>query len=452
LAAMSALKKLIKEDAALVARFTGYFCGLTFIDEEDEYAYLRAADGSVFAEHQDEWVLSFDKERTRAEKGPNKPTVDPRPLKERVEWLVEVFLDISCDSDNAMKAAASYATWEKEKEKEMLAKAPHLAAYWLISHWLLGNGDALAEAIQATAKATDPVVKELREAFAVGVAGKANLGSVDAKRLESEKIRVRAVAPASLLAPAQKKARVASEKLASVVGDEENAALSLLTGAKDQAAVDSVAAFEALKARAGKPYLQLRPDGRLWPHIHQFVAAVDGRWLPILKAAYDRQAKKPDVNKKTIPGVVFGLAAACSSLDEFFAQAPESSTAAFKSDRKLEYALGVARFAADLSAIEWLAKRAEDRVRRVDEWDVPENAAYEALITTSTEAARSAVKRVLEAKEVDGRNWHFLKKAAVAAGKISAKAAKPGVQKMYDRLQSNDAWKPHLKKALEALG
>jgi hypothetical protein len=103
-------------------------------------------------------------------------------------------------------------------------------------------------------------------------------------------------------------------------------------------------------------------------------------------------------------------------------------------------------------AVTWLAERAEDRVRRVDEWDVAQDAAYEALSTTPTAEGRSAVRRVLEAQQADGRNWQLLLRAAVAAGRIRATEAAPGVKRMLERIQDNDAWKAWREPLAKALG
>ena len=447
---MSALAKILGKgagDAAEVARFAGYFCGLTLVDTEDELAYLAAADGTVFVEHQDEWTLTRDAARTGARGGPAKPSVDPKPLKKRAEWLIEVFLEISRDSERALAAAAPYAAWEKERSTA--ASKPYLASYWILSHWLLGNAEAFEQARALCAKSKDPIAKELAAALAKGIDAKPALGRKLAARLVAERARVRSTAPAKLLAPAVKKARAAVDKKLDGVSADETAAYEALRKDKNRRTAEAVKVFEELKAAAGEEYLTLRRD--LWPLVLRFEELVDARWLPVLKAAYDRQAPRPDVHKKVIPGVVLGLAAACADLDAFFAAAPPSSTAAFKSDRQLEYAAGVAHFAPDPRAMKWLTSRAEDQIRRVNEWDVPENAAYRALVRTKTPEARAALKRVLAAKIVDGRNWHLLCRAAVAAGRIGAKEAIPGVKRMLAEMPADDRWRPQVKRALDAL-
>jgi hypothetical protein len=212
-----------------------------------------------------------------------------------------------------------------------------------------------------------------------------------------------------------------------------------------------VSLFEELKAKAGQDYLVFSPLEDLWPLIDRFVEHVDARWAPVLEAAYHRQARLPDVHKKVIPGVVLGLAAASGSASEFFERAPESSTAAFEGDRRREYARGLARFASDPRAMKWLTAQAEDRIRRVNEWDVGPNGAYEALITTRTPQARKAVERVLDAKTIDGRNWQLLLDAAAAAARIGATNALPGIERMRDRIHNRPEQKRAITKAIQAL-
>jgi hypothetical protein len=451
---MPALAKLVdsrSSDVALVARFAGYFCGLKVVGTEGETAYLAAQDGSVFSEHQDEWRLVFDRTRTKKRGGPDKPRPDIKALKKRVEWLVEVFLGISIDSKTALEAAGRYSDWEKERSTA--AKEPHFAAYWTVSHWLLGNTDGFEAARTMCVKARDPVARELGRMLGSGVDSTPTPtgGAKLAARLVSERVRVRATAPSKLFAPASQKTRALQEKTLDAESLDEGAAWQRLVDDKHPRTRQALKHLEDLKARAGvDPYSELRGPDR-WDVITQFAECVDARWLPVLKPLYDRQASRPDVHKKVVPGVVLGLAVASGSLEAFFAGAPPSSTAAFKYERQLEYALGVARFAPDPRAMKWLTSRAEERIRRVNEWDVPFNAAYEALLRTNTPQARSAVERVLNAKDVHGGNWSLLTEAAIAAGRIGAKNALSGVKRFYERLRNDDDRKRQVKKALSAL-
>jgi len=60
-----------------VARFAGYFCGLTLVEVEDEVAYLAAADNRVYAEHQERVESQLDTKRTTARGGDAKTPKPP---------------------------------------------------------------------------------------------------------------------------------------------------------------------------------------------------------------------------------------------------------------------------------------------------------------------------------------------------------------------------------------
>ena len=65
----------------------------------------------------------------------------------------------------AMQDAASLAVYRKERAS--LARAPDRAAYWLLSHAVLGAVKELAQTLELTRSIRHPVVEELHRTLGV---------------------------------------------------------------------------------------------------------------------------------------------------------------------------------------------------------------------------------------------------------------------------------------------
>jgi hypothetical protein len=93
-------------------------------------------------------------------------------------WLAQMIFDEAdwyCDNElDDIVAAASHAARPRsyEAERALVASRPDVAAYWLLSHALLGQAGKLAEVLRAVVPVTHPLVVDLRKKLAPIARGK----------------------------------------------------------------------------------------------------------------------------------------------------------------------------------------------------------------------------------------------------------------------------------------
>jgi hypothetical protein len=93
---------------------------------------------------------------------PLPPALDPRRLAPRVEWLSHLFLGARGTNQWAPELRRAATLADYKRERSLVARWPHLGAYWLWSHYVFGHKAPLDEVLAATAGVSNPVVAESR--------------------------------------------------------------------------------------------------------------------------------------------------------------------------------------------------------------------------------------------------------------------------------------------------
>ncbi len=114
-----------------------------------------------------ELVAGRDGDEAPADDGEPWPAhLDPEALAGRTHWVTELLLGAQLTTGGSeglfydrLAQIPAWSTWERERT--LLADWPHLQAYWLVHHMLLGNRSAQAEVL-AVADDRYPPIVELR--------------------------------------------------------------------------------------------------------------------------------------------------------------------------------------------------------------------------------------------------------------------------------------------------
>ncbi|MEZ6189180.1 MAG: hypothetical protein R3F62_29790, partial [Planctomycetota bacterium] len=158
--------------------------------------------------------------------------LDALALEERTKWIVTLLVEPV--ELGGLETAATWEDWERERE--LLAAWPHLAAYWLFHHAVFGNREELAFAAEQ-ADARYPAARELQQLAAEVLAGEpvqapfwddAQVRGLRAEALDTE--RTTLFSPAALAAAQQEnearlghKRQLAEAKAALAARGEETA-------------------------------------------------------------------------------------------------------------------------------------------------------------------------------------------------------------------------------------
>lgn len=113
----------------------------------DDYDDLFGTDddrSQAFADREGEWEFE--------------PLEDPVVLRRRSWWLICALRDGNITDDLSRAPTLS----DRQAERSRLPTTPHLAVYWLLAHWLLGNESAKRETDAAVASSSNVWVKAAR--------------------------------------------------------------------------------------------------------------------------------------------------------------------------------------------------------------------------------------------------------------------------------------------------
>ncbi|AKV03131.1 hypothetical protein AKJ09_09794 [Labilithrix luteola] len=114
----------------------------------------------------------------------NREVRDLARLYRRGIWLAHVVQDDAVDSRDdlarTIRDASPLALYDTERAQ--FDTHPHLAAYWLLSHTLLGETNALVDALDQTSTSKSPVIVDLRKRLSQVAAEPTHLEQVFAQR------------------------------------------------------------------------------------------------------------------------------------------------------------------------------------------------------------------------------------------------------------------------------
>jgi hypothetical protein len=168
-------------EPAYFAGFIGLFTGASVIAQQDELSYLASWAGTesgaskVYHFHPDDWGLwptdhSIASRLSRfigssPDDDLNRETLpmhlDPLRVFPRVGWLVHTFLTFGRDFERELAAAATMEDFARERE--YIARSPHLLLYWMWSQHFLQRPRHQDEVLPAVGATTSVAVLESHE-------------------------------------------------------------------------------------------------------------------------------------------------------------------------------------------------------------------------------------------------------------------------------------------------
>jgi len=493
---------IAQQDGTWLARFRSIFLPASCILLEDEEAYLAAwhptpaGDSRVYYNHQDEWELyrnapsisAFVTERMVGDTGlaealalPARlkeewaraaalareadteefpPSLDVETLQARTDWLVDLFLEVGEGPKSSLARAANLAVWEREKPEA--ESWPHLAAYWLLSHLVFDNREELEALLAATEAHRDPAVKEIRALARAHLDGEP-IAADFWNETRVRGFRKTAYEAGQWLFSAESKSRLEEVQSSETEAtDAVASALEELRNADDESATSSVEFFDLLLAAAAdeeafqNSVIQQWSEGdmdqimegtmkirrgdypALGPVIDAFAAAVDARWLPILRAKLAVGAAYDEDHELAVPGMLAGLGVALGGYDAFAAevgQLPFVVENRYGRRRRMEHALVAGHYLDDSDdPREFLRVESRRWAAQIDEWqrDTASNA-FAILFEKRDPVAVEIANQILLEAEFSGANWNTCIFLAVQAGEFGIAEMKTGLQRAVER-------------------
>lgn len=307
---------------------TEHIVATWYPDEHGRSAvYAAGPDGALHLRH-DAIAGLLDGTPAGERVQPLPPLFDPEAMVARTAWVAGLLLHGTVD-DDALASLPSRAVWERERAH--LGLLPHLQAYWVVHHMLLGDPEALNEAL-SFADDRYPPVPGLRALAAAFTAGDEPRQLCDPGPLHDLRA---ALAEASFphLAPAARDGVVARAALRETLRSTLSATLAPLRDEDDPSTQRALEAWDLLQRCAGhlaaaEPQLldgwvspgaardalhhRLR-TGESTPLEHPLRALAEGvgpEWLDIGAAAFRLGAPYDEDHPSARPGalVVWGTA------------------------------------------------------------------------------------------------------------------------------------------------
>lgn len=359
------------------AKAVAFYCAAVPTKREGEATWMASA-GRSYYWHPDEWRLEG-----RRSKLPE--WLDPLRLFRRADWLLQIQLGIDV-GDDGLRRAAPLSAWKAERR--LLAKHPHLAAYWLWSHFHFDRESELKEALASTSSVSHPIVKAARRRI---LSGK-----------EPRPLR-REPPPGGLdgLKPAAE---------------------------KDVELKKALVAFETLERRGKKLWTSCSME--LYGLLNDFVGRVDARWREVV----ERRLKA----RSRMPGLILAWGKLAADLKEFTKVAGPSGGD--------EFYRALARFP---DATPLLAKDAARWVKKADLWErAGSSVAFEVLLGRDTPDTRRLVATLLRTSKMNGSSYDECLEAVEAAARWRIRAAIPGLRRAAKGLGKLG---PAARKALKAM-
>jgi hypothetical protein len=171
-------------------------------DDDDERTYLVDRTPTEAGFHRVHWFIAryleldekcwpsisafFQRDREEAEVLPAAAPghLDPLTLSRRSTWLSCALAGVGTGSiEEDTRGVADARSFRAEVE--LLSEHAHLACYWLLHHFVAGNTDMLASAMERSKQSAHPWVLEIRELLTrAGAEGPLRIGALDDDYLE----------------------------------------------------------------------------------------------------------------------------------------------------------------------------------------------------------------------------------------------------------------------------
>jgi hypothetical protein len=403
-----------QQSASWIADLIGFLTASSVVIQQDEMSYLASwhstAEGHsrMFTFHPNDWglwpaetslaaclrrLLREDAGTPREELLPRH--LDPASLFPRVDWLVHALLGVGRDWASELERAPGLDVWRKERAR--LDGAPHLATYWLWSHYFFDREAELDDLLEVTAGETNSVFADARD-FVVELVDR---GSAEFEELK-KKIRFEPAESPRPDAEAELLARAANEP-------RVQEALALLDRLATATPFDADAAMVRL------------------------YDLVDARFRAVIEARMRNAAKFADTHREASWGLLLAAAAIADDISDFEAMLERTGTQNFGPRRMAELYRAYAKFE-DRRATEILALGASRWLEELEDW----------IRMTPVEPVRLLLERdclethqlmaaILERASFSGANWEIAVAAARAAGELRSSRAVKGLERAVER-------------------
>ncbi len=375
-------------------------------------------------------ALTVFEEATRSDKLP--AHLDPSVLFPRANWIVHALLGVGRSWSVDLGEASSLARFDLERPH--LPAWPHLATYWLWSHYLLGNRHDLEEVLRATERMTSPVVVESRSIIRELQDGqRIKLGERDRRAFEALQVELQDLVPKEALTrDVQRRTMQRRDALARQRQTELDARTHL-----DIIAADEPLVFEALllldhlsqggaAAPAPAPvHGGLAVDAAM----DRLAELMEARFRPLVLARLERSLKRDDVHQDAGWGLILAWAALAHDLDEFDTVLDEFGRSCLGTRRQRELYRAYGCFD-DPRATRLLAKGAMAWIGEVDDWIrmAPSEPLLQ-LLKRDTLETHEVIAKLLETATFSPANWDECVAAAAAAGELGSRRAVAGLRR-----------------------
>ena len=358
--------------------------------------------------------------------------LDPQLLFPRANWIVHALLGVGRAWSVDVAHAAPLSDFDRERP--LLSEWPHIAAYWLWSHYLLGNHDDLETVLQVTAEMPSPVVVESRSVLGELLDGRRiKLGGRDRPAFETLQTELQDLAPKEALTRAAQR-RVARRK--------DNRTREKNAQRAARATLEKAAKAEPLVQEALLLLDHLGSGGAAAPGpapVHgglsvdaamdRLAELMDPRFRPLILARLGKSMKRADTHKDAGWGLILAWSALAEGLDEFDEVLDGFGRKHLGTRRNRELYRAYGRFD-DPRATRILSQGARAWLLEVDDWIrmAPSEPLLQ-LIKRDTLQTHEVIARLLETATFSPANWDECVAAAVAAGELGSRRAVNGLRR-----------------------
>ncbi|MEM7675700.1 MAG: hypothetical protein AAF449_06815 [Myxococcota bacterium] len=321
-----------------------------------------------------------------------------------------------------------------DEERPHLAAWPHLAAYWLWSHYLLGNTKDLDAVLAITEKMPSPVVLESRSVILeLRDKRSVKLGRRDRRGFEKLRTELQDMAPRQALTrAAQRRVERRRDRVAQQKGAERSARAALDEAAKTEPLVEeALVLLDHLGTGGAAAPAPLAMHGGLAVDaaMERLAELVDDRFRPLVLVRLQRSLKVSDTHRDAGWGLLMAWAVLADDFDEFNAVIDRFGRDALGPRRQRELFRAYSRFD-DPRTTRLLAVGAQAWLHEVDDWIrmAPSEPLLQ-LFKRDTLETHEIIAKLLETANFSPANWDECVAAAVAAGELRSRRAIAGLRR-----------------------
>ena len=410
-------------DGSLTARL------LRIVQEEDrpEFAHIKFHDEE--ADRLTEMLAAFE-EMSRED--PLPAHLDPVLLFPRANWIVHALLGVGRSWSVDLAGAAPLSQFDHERR--LLGAWPHLATYWMWSHYLLGNEADLEAVFNATDDMVSPVVVESRAVVQELRDGhRVKLGDRDRHGFEALQTELQDLAPREALTrQTQRKVDRRRDTEAKIQQAHQRAWKALkAVGEAEPLIKEALVLLEHLSHGGAMPPADAPVHGGMPidAAMDRMAEIMDPRFRPLILARLEASMKQADTHRDAGWGLILAWAALAEGLDEFDDVLDQFGRASLGTRRQRELYRAYGRFD-DPRATRILATGAMAWLREVDDWIrmAPSEPLLQLLQRDALET-HEIIAKLLETATFSPANWDECVAAAVAAGELGSRRAIPGLRR-----------------------